>query len=430
MASISKKAYLKYAMEQGHVFTIAWISTLLGIPLEPTDYVKPTDSGYDVMVNNEWVSLEESGPKAEPLALEDILEVESGFMRGITKSTKAPLGRLLLWYIVVEHPFKGKIPYLTEDNSKMDDKSFVPADIENQYIAPMLGNEITIQEYETFVDACTYVRDFSEVIGISATEKSMLPPPNIAKERDKLIKDMIDRKGEDALKDYANIVEIETKLKEIDAEWLADDPSFDIVISGKVRNNARKKMFLMFGAEEGLKKPGEDAYLIKSSLSEGLPTDPKSVAELNNSARAGSYSRGVETFKGGLLGKIMLRALNTVTIEDGDCNTKLTSLYTITENNYDGLIGRYIVENGSLVYFDNRTMIEKYIGKTVELRSMRFCNSPGETFCKVCAGTNMTKTSVPLITTDIAGTILNASMKKMHNATMQTTKFDIFTLLS
>lgn len=430
MSSITKGEFLKYAIDNDLLLTISFIVSVLGIPYETNKYVRIEDNGYSVNISGEYVKLEGGILGRPPLELYDEINAEPGFIPGLKEPSTTTVGRIIFFYIVVARSFHGKIPYLTDADSKIKNKSFVPADIENLYIAPMLGKEITIDEYISFVDACTYVRSFSNVIGISATEKSLLPPPGIAKKRKEVIAAAIEKYGPDALKSYDVIVEIENELKKFDLEWLKDDPSLDIVISGKIRDNARKKMFLMIGAEEGLKSANEPAQLIEASLSEGMPTDPASFAELTNSSRSGSHYRGVETFKGGLLGKILLRATNTVIIEDGDCGTNLTRDYIVTKDNAEGLVGRYIVVANKLKMVEDVSEASTYIGTTVKMRSLMYCNQPGEAFCKTCAGYNMTKSAVPLVVTDVAGIVLNASMKRMHNATMQSVEFDIFELLT
>lgn len=422
MNTITKKEYLKYAIKNDYVIFISWVSSIIGIPLEATEYVKFDKTGYFVMVDNEYVSLIDSTVDGPPLNLNDEITIEPGYMVGVDESFTTTAGRIIFFYITVGYPFKGKIPFIN--------KKYTLSYIEDNYIAKMLGKEISIEEYNNFVDACTYARSFSDIIGLSATKKSILPPPNIAEKRKEFIDEVVSKYGEKGLKDYSKIIEIENKLKAYDKEWLSDDPALGVVINDKTLNNARKKMFLMFGSEEGLKNPGEDAYLIPNSLEEGLPTDSKSISELNNSARAGSYSRAIETFKGGLMGKIMLRALNNTTIVSGDCGTKLTVSYKVDVFNYEGLTGRYIVKDGKTVLIENVETAKGFVGKVVNLRSMRMCNSPNESYCQVCSGVNMSETSIPIVTTDMAGTVLNDSMKKMHTASIEKTDFNIINLLT
>jgi hypothetical protein len=87
---------------------------------------------------------------------------------------------------------------------------------------------------------------------------------------------------------------------------------------------------------------------------------------------------------------------------------------------------RYIVEKGKLVLLDDDN-IEKYIGKTVKLRSPLYCNDEGH-ICNICAGElyrMMGMKNVGLISYTIGSSLLNASMKMFHDMTIHTKKLNI-----
>jgi hypothetical protein len=129
-------------------------------------------------------------------------------------------------------------------------------------------------------------------------------------------------------------------------------------------------MYLTVGAELGFDKKGENLKLIKNSLQDGYPEDKEDMSILVNSSRAGSYSRGSETQKGGITAKNMTRASSSIEIASGDCGTKIGKELYITEDIKNVLLNRNIIQNGKLV---NVTDVDKYINKKVIIRSPIYC---------------------------------------------------------
>ena len=424
------KEYLKYSIDNKLVLKLNWVIAMFSIGLEDNDFIKFDKNSILVIIDGKDVVLDGAIKGKAVLNPTDTIKIEKGFLENVEKDEDTTVGRVLLNYVLLSSNFGSKVPY--------QNKRFEVSDIENEYITILLKDNddkkegISIDEYVNFVDASTYLQNWAEVISVSATEKSMIAPDGIKQYRKKIIDEVVKEHGPDALKDYTVIAEIENKLKAYDKEFLKDDPSLGKLMGGKILNNSRKKLFLMTGAEVNFSNPEDDAQLVEHALEDGYSNDPKELASNFNSVRFASYSRGNETYKGGLTAKILLRATSAITISKGDCKTNGYKMWNVTKDNYKSLIGRYLVSGSTTVYVEDINVAKSYIGKDVKMRSPMYCLSKGESICSICAGTGLSinKNSVPLIVTNIGGTILNLSMKAMHDTTIKTVKMDLGDMLS
>ena len=101
----------------------------------------------------------------------------------------------------------------------------------------------------------------------------------------------------------------------------------------------------------------------------------------------------------------------------------------LTESNYNGYIGRYIVEGKKIIKLDEKN-IKSYIGKTVHLRSPMFCTS--DKICNVCFGDLpyiLGIKNVGLTAAKIGSNFVNLGMKTFHNSTMKIKELDVNDLL-
>jgi len=431
MEMISLKEYLKYSIDNKLVLKLNWVISMFSVLMESTDYCKLERGKIYVVADGKLVELEGGVINKPIINPEDKITLEAGYIENISEVVETTVGRLLLNYVLIAYNFNSKVPF--------QNKRFEVSDIENKYITTLLRDDdeltdefISVDEYVKFVDAATYLQNWAEVISASATEKSMIPPDGIKEKKKELIEKAIREHGPDALKDYAIIANIESELKRYDKEFLKDDPSFGKLLEGKILNNSRKKLFLMGGAERNFSSPDEDALLIEDTLEDGLENDPVKLASHYNSIRFASYSRGTETFKGGLTAKILLRATSAIVIRGEDCGTKGFKNWTVNANNYKSIVGRYIITSSGTVLVNTINDAKVYIGKTVKMRSPLYCISDGESICKTCAGKGLSsnENSVPLIIANIGAIILNLSMKAMHDTTIKTVELDLSDMLS
>ena len=428
---MTKIEYLKYALSNKLPLKISWVIAMLAITDNDNEYVKTVGTDIHVVINNSTEKLDGVVSKQALFSISDEISIEKNIIANAHEDMVTTVGRLLINYVLLSYVFGNKIPY---QNHK-----FTVGDIENTYITKKLKSDkdlkpgaISIKELIDFADASSYLQNWADVISVSSTKKSILPPDGIVEYRKKVIADAIKEHGEEALKDYSVINEIETKLKQYDLEYLKDDPSLGKLMGGKILNNSRKKVMLITGADKSFKDSNKDAVLIDNPLMDGYSKDPVKVAELFNTVRFASYSRGQETFKGGLIAKILLRATSAIVINGKDCKTKGYNDYGITSVNSKHMIGRYHIVGNNVVKINDITEANSLIGKNIKLRSPKYCISKGEEYCETCVGENlsMNKNSISLLVTDVGGTILLIYMKRMHKVIIEVADIDLNEIMS
>jgi len=258
----------------------------------------------------------------------------------------------------------------------------------------------------------------------AATRDNVTMPDGIIKYREEVIKELKKKYGDNALSKLEVAAELETKIKEYLKNNLKDDPYVDKIKHGKTLG-AMKKMYGEYGHGGDFFYDDGKAHVIEKSLEEGWDKDEETITILYNDIRQGSYKRGAETQKGGYTAKQALRATSDLKIIDTDCGSKVTYPFLVTKDNYKKIIGRYIVEQGKLKLLDNEN-VKNYIGKKVELRSPLYCKATPN-FCKVCCGEAMKnyENGISIMVVNMAGIILNTSMKAMHNTSLELVDLDM-----
>ena len=429
---MNRLEFFKLAMRKGYYAKKAWLISAFSIldqsDKEPDEYqIALTEKGYVTKADGKEIIL--SRVKDNPVyRFDEKIDLMPDDIPNLDKKITSTVGNYLVNWILLVYPFCNTIPY-------MEGKITIPT-IED-IIATKLEDDVPedqrkpgriyVSQYEDFVEATTYLTGLSTLCVVTATEKNLLPPPGIKSLKQELVK----KYGKD-LHRWDRVAEVEKKLLEMDKEWLKDDPSYGRVVKGKVANIARKKMYLMFGAESGGFTSNPEANPVVNSLEEGWPTDPDKLVDMFNSSRFGSFSRGKETQKGGVVSKVLLRSASNYQVEGDDCGTNVGLKKDITDSNYQTIVGRYVMEGGKLTLVADNKTAKTYIGKTVQIRSPMYCKQEGERICKVCAGSKLSinPKGVSLSLTEISGIILNASMKAMHGKELKVTRLDLDTYLT
>ena len=417
--------YFIYALTHGYLDNLDWYFAVLGLPISDN-----TENKYFKYINKEYiVKLEDkeevkiiNNLKDRPLlVIKDIVDLTNKEMSCIKNKVNTTLGIAIANYLLIEKPFKDKIEYINGEVKIKSIESKIKRQLDN-------GKEdsISVKEYIKFADNVMFLDGITRLVTVSATYKSVLPPPGIKEYKEKLIKEFKAKYGDDVFKDYTRVAELEAKLKEYDDEWLKDDPSYGKLISGKVKNVSRAKLFLMYGAEVAFDKKGI-ANTVTESLSEGWPDDKKKLSNMYNASRAGSYDRGAETQNGGVSAKVILRATNSIKIVKGDCGSKIGLPIIINNTNLEYLIGRNIITNNGDIISVDEEYLKKNIGKKITLRSPSYCLTPNNNICEVCAGKNLTdyKDAVSLIVLKLSSTLLYISMSSMHGVQLKQVSLDL-----
>lgn len=412
---MKKEDYFKYGIENRLYRKLAWIYQVFAyVPNIKTEYIDTTKDKPFVKVNDEWVELETS--IKEPFyKLNDKITIDNNLVPMVEKPLLISLGRLLANKILIVDIFKGLIPFKDGEISV----KFMEAEI----VKLWNDNKIDVTHYEEFIYAVSYLQDFSRIATVSATERNLKPPTGLVEFKEKTRLEMEKEFGKDWVRDRSKVVIFENKLRDFDTEYLKGDPSLGGLISGKVKDGARTKMFLTFGAELTFDKKSGKTALVYNSLLDGIPKDKELLTNMFNTSRSGSYDRGKNTQLGGSAAKDTLRSTSGIVIVDGDCGDLVGKNVIINSSNHKRLENRFIIINNKPVLVTDSS---QYIGQEVRLRSPQYCKSEKDSLCSICVGNSLSqyKKGIPILMTDITAIILATSMAAMHFKTLQNIKID------
>jgi len=417
---MTKEEYFLKILTSDVIYLLKWYYSLFSIPIRDNyenDFLKLENNKYLVKYNNTWIELTDVKYDKQPvLKMTDVITLEPNTLTNQNEVVKTTIGIAIVNKLLLADTFNTSILYINNSISiKMLEKIIVKL---------LQEEKITVDSYIKYVNATLFFRGLSRLVTVASSYKAIMPPPKIKEYKATVNKEMIEKYGVNWTKDRALVIEFENKLKAYDDAWLKDDPTYGKAVSGKVKNDARPKQFLTFGAESGFDETGTIVNLVENSLEEGYPKDIKLLAAMYNSSRAGSFYRGAETQKGGSAAKDSLRATSGITIIEGDCGTTIGKSILVTSSMSENLNGRYLIENKKPVRIDNPVSL---IGKTIELRSPQYCKADGGHICAVCVGDLMSKypNGIPLLITAVGNVLLTSSLKKMHKSNKSNIAFDI-----
>jgi len=417
--------YFKYSIFKGYLGELKWVISMFTTTLKDTEYVKIINNKRYVIVNDENVEL----PQTEGVPLyrwNDVVTLTNNNLKNINDSVETTYGIAFSNYILLTIGLKNKIPFI---NGYVDIKKIEATVIENMVeIDEATESDITVDDLERLSKTVGYMIELSDFVVYSITEKTLLPPPDLDEVKKKTLEEIIKKHGKDSMKDPLVYLEYELTIMDYYKDYIKDDPTYGIVTSGNKIDVSAKKRFVGYGLELGL---GTRYNVIQNSLMDGWDLgDKEQVSALFNSARAASFLRGKETEITGVTAKSILSATHNFKNVPGDCGVTYGYDIELSEGNIKHQIGRYIIINGKSILIKDETVIEKYIGKTIEIRSYTACKSPGDTYCSVCVGKKASRYVFGPIIMGIgtAGVFLNQKMKAMHgrNYELYTTSLEDF----
>lgn len=367
----------------------------------------------------------EDAPVGEPIfKFNEKITIDQSICQNVREGQiETTIGQLMVNKICIVEAFGDKIPYVT---GKVTVSALEAMIAEKLVDNPPDGESwsrpdvIYVKEYLALIDSFSYLERFAQLCAWAATEKTMLPPTGIDAFKKELLK-----KYEGKLTDPVELSKFEKELQDFDDAYLKDDPSYGAFTSGKIKNIARKKMFLGLGAEDGFTQ-SLNVVPVLNSLEEGWPTEPTQYTAMMNASRAGSFSRGSETVKGGVSAKVMLRAAGNMKIVDEDCGTTLGIHRQFDESNIKQIVGREVRMKNEWIVVKNLTDAEHLMGRPLIVRSPMFCKLDGDNLCSHCAGEKLAenKNGVSIALTEISSKIMTALLKAMHGKVLSTAKMN------
>jgi len=411
---MNKEEYFIYAIKHDLLSKIKFYYAILTIPDQDNfknEFFKYDSNTLYALIDNKEVIITDYIPDNPLFTIHEIIKIPKDTIPLIKKDLTTTIGIFIANYVLIYKPFKTKISY---NNGPLNIGKL------ESFIGNLLMNEdITVEEYKTFVDCAVFLEQLSDIVTVSATATSIVPPPGLKEYKTKLRNEFDKKYGKLWVKDQIKIAEYDAKLKQYLKDYLKDDKAYGKLMSGKVLNNSWTKRFLTFGAEDGFDETGSNVQQVDGSLMDDWPEDKEKLAAMFNSSRSGSYHRGHETQKGGSVAKDILRATSFLTIK-GDCKVTYGEFYNVTEDIYHILVGRYLIVNKKSILIKTLEDAKKYIGKRVEIRSPKYCKAKGNSICTKCVGEyiSLNPDGINLAVTNISATILKSALKRIHNSTI------------
>lgn len=418
--------YFKYALRNKKLDHISWYFETMNIPVKGQEYknfkllfINEDDKHgqYQVLVNDQYETIEDRNTSEPLINFKEQFELDNALINDLNINIEGPtitsIGRMITNYVLSIHIFGNVIPYLN--------KKLTPSDFESYIAKALQKDEITIEGYKRFVNACSFLQNLSKIVTIAATEKNISAPPGLDTYKKEVMKNFNEKYGEDWKKDPVLIAEYTETLAKFDLEYLKDDPTMGKIMTKKIVGNARRKMYITTGMEVGF---DPDAKFVENSLLDGYPKNNDQLASVFNTPRNASYNRGHGTQKGGAVAKDFMRTSISIEIIKGDCGSKVYKEVFVTKELIPAMDGLTML-NGTQE--ETITDPASLVGKTIKIRSPLYCNLKGKKFCGKCVGKNIEnrKNGANLLLTDISHVLLNASLKAMHNTQIVSTTLNI-----
>ena len=307
-------------------------------------------------------------------------------------------------------------------NTPFDKKTI--GKVQSKLDAALLEDEIDTETYIEFLNKFTWIAfSFNTEVSTSLTINSMKEQPVVKKAREEMIK-----KNKDKLQpgnvDIATVTKMEADLVEVARKGMENDPAMDLYESGARGsfNVAYKNAQIMKGPV--LNTSNNQWEVVLTPQIEGISKND--VPVMANNIIDSAYSKSIAPGECGYMTKKLSAAFQGVVLgkRGSDCGTKAYSTIKITEDTFNYYKYQYMIEGSKLVRLDPSNK-DKYMGKTVKMRTNDYCIGVGKKkdTCNMCAGDMyymIGMENIGLTTPRISNSMLNARFKVMHDSTVKT----------
>lgn len=364
----------------------------------------------------------ETGQRFRPY---DIIEIPANSYGPEGKKNKKPFVTTVgIWifnkYFIEEDLFD-MFKYV---NKTIDKKMY--GKLNNEISVAVLEDRLPLEIMKRFNMKTQKCMPYISILAPNYTDKMLTCTEVINKKKKELYK-----KYEEQIKKGDEIAasRMEKELLDFAIEYMGDDPSMDMFISGargSIGNNF-KNMFVMKGVIKDPDPNAKQKYNVAmSNYIDGI--SPDEYALFANSLAAGPYARAKKTENGGYREKLFLRAFQHLTLDPpgSDCGTKRYIEVILTESNINEWMYSYIIEGSKLVELTSQNK-SKYIGKKVKVRFSALCESKTG-ICNKCMGNlyyRLDKTNVGTSLTQIPSVQKNIAMKSFHDSTQSLYDMDL-----
>lgn len=290
----------------------------------------------------------------------------------------------------------------------------------------LLEDKITVSQHKRYLEKTQWIMPFETVLAPNHSEKMLCCTKAINKKKAELYK----KYKADIDSGKIDVAEkMEKELLAYAKEYMGDDPSMDMFLSGGggTYENNFKNLYIMKGPIKDPDPNAKQEYNVAlSNFCDGVSADEYTL--IANSLAAGPYSRGKKTETGGYWEKLFVSALQHLILDEAgsDCGSTHYITVNLTDKNISLYMYNYIIEGSKLVELtsDNK---DKYIGRKVKMRFSSMCKRTNGKICNACAGNLFYRIGIKNIgvaCSQIASTLKNICMKAFHDGTVSTTEID------
>ena len=355
----------------------------------------------------------------------DIITIPAGSYGPEGKKNKKPFTTTVGIYVFnkyfIEQELFDILKYINEPISKK-----MYGKINSILSEALLEDRITVEQLNHFMMKTQKCMPYVSILAPNYTDKMLTCSKVIGKKKAELLEKYKDdiASGNEVVAD-----KMEKELLDFALEYMKDDPSMDMFISGargSLGNNF-KNMFVMKGVIRDPDPNAKQKYKVATSnYIDGI--SPDEYALLANSLAAGPYARAKKTENGGYREKLFLQAFGHLTLDPAgsDCGTKRYKTVLLTEKNIKEFMYLYIIEGSKLVEITSQNK-DKYIGKKVKVRFSDLCESKTG-ICNKCMGNlyyRLNKINVGTSLTQIQSIQKNIAMKAFHDSTQKLFTMDL-----
>ena len=342
---------------------------------------------------------------------------------GILKSQVGPvkdttIGIFLFNAFILSNAFGNKFQYI---NEVMDKPNF--GKLNDSLGTSLMEGKITVDEFAVYQNTVCWLGYITELFTPGVSQALVVPNKEVKKLKEQLLKEHPEFTKNEVID--SNIIAnykkfIEDPLLEKAKQELGKDPSFRLYelkkpSFGNNYKNAVIENGPMMDLTSGKFKINNNAF------NDGVT--PENFDLIANKALYASYSRSVNTAKGGTFAKYTNGMMQTVVLDEKGTNCGSTGYltYNVTADNWKSILFRYCLINGKEVRLTSE-ILQKLIGKSIKIRTPLYCKDK-KGICNICAGDSfyiMNVKNVGLTSSIPMNASLQKSMKKMHDLTIKT----------
>lgn len=350
------------------------------------------------------------------------MNIDSTWNPSIVGSITTTAGIVLLNKVIFWECFQDRVPYYNELITgrlvqSVIDKLMVDNPLPGVAIPK---DKATVNECLRLTKQANYLVGLSDVFIKAGSIEAVTVNPEVIKLRERLFKEHAHELNDPIV--AANIIK---EVVDLDMSLQMKGKSADFFIDKKFIDNARKKMFLIFGLERDF-NTGE-FILIKQPLNEMW--NYNQITHYINTAISASYDRGKATGEGGAGVKDLMRLTSRITVAEDDCKTSFTEdvfIDTYSLKNWKG--GYYLKDGKTELLKGDETFL---IGNTLKMRVPYLCQTKDDNHCKICCGASLGQ-SENRLSSEVVGIptqFMLTKMKNAHVSKVETTMLSLYDAL-